>query len=368
MTSLRVISPDAENWAPRSHEPSPARRPLPILSLSIAVLLGLYGMQLMLSEARDVSPAVPSVREPERFEPDPPPTSAQRLKIVLTPSAAIATHPETWAVLPTALDGPVVATPLADPRTATQQAAACREAHGMATQMVCVDPMLAAADRQASDAYEAVLAAGASQAALGRSQARWMLVREAAARSSPEDLLAAYQERIRRLRATATALMLQDEALTDPPAVSEPIPPQSASPVEEAIAPRLAGSVQEAITPRPARPVKETIARRRASPVQETIARRPARLVKETIARRPAGPVKETIARRPARPVKETIARRPARPAKEVIARRPAEEKMGVRGSRSPRSPSATPPPRRKASGVSTPAPSPAPRRPHRPH
>ncbi|EJL34688.1 hypothetical protein PMI01_01381 [Caulobacter sp. AP07] len=332
MTSLRVISPDVENWAPRRREPSPARPPLPILSLSIAVLLGLYGMQLMLSEARDVSPAVPSVREPERFEPDPPPTSAQRLKIVLTPSAAITTHPETWAVLPTALDGPVVATPLADPRTATQQAAACREAHGMATQMVCVDPMLAAADRQASDAYEAVLAAGASQAALGRSQARWMLVREAAARSSPEDLLAAYQERIRRLRATATALLLQDEALTNPPPESEPIVRPSASPVKAAITPPSAG------------------------PVKAAIARRPARLVKETIVRRPAGPAKETIVRRP------------TRPAKEVIARRPAEEKMGVRGSRSPRSPSATPPPRKKASGVSSPAPSPAPRRPHRPH
>lgn len=336
MTSLRLISPDSENWAPQGHAPSPARRSPPILSLSIAVLLGLYGMQLMLSETRDVSPAVPSVRAPERFEPDPPATSPPRLKIVVTPSAAIAVHPETWAVLPTALDEPVVATPLADPRTATQQAAACREAHGMATQMVCVDPMLAAADRQAADAYEAVLAAGASQAALGRSQARWMLVREAAARSSPEDLLAAYQDRIQRLRATATALVLRDEALTNPPPVPEQIARPSANPVKEAT------------------PVKAAITRRPAGPVREPIARRPARAMKAAIARRPA------------RPVKETIARPPAGPAKEAIARRPAEEKIGVRGSRSPRSPSATPPLRRKALKVAIPAPSPAPRRPHK--
>lgn len=332
MTSLRVISPDAENWAPRSHEPSPARRPLPILSLSIAALMGLYGMQLMLSEARDVSPSVPPVLLPERFEPDPPPTSAPRLRIVLTPSAAVAIHPETWAVLPTALDAPVVAAPLADPRTATQQAAACREAPGMATQMVCVDPILAAADRQASEAYEAVLAAGVSQAALGRSQARWMLVREEAARSSPEDLLAAYQDRIQRLRATATALVLQDEAFTDSP------------------------------------PVREPIARQAVGPVRAAITRRPASPAKAVIARRSASPLKEPIARRSAGPSKETIRRRPAGPVKQVIARRSAAEKIGVRGSLPSRSPSAKPPPRRKALEVSTPAPSPAPRRPHRPH
>jgi uncharacterized protein len=342
MTSLRLISPDVENWAQRRHAPSPARRPLPILSLSIAALMGLYGMQLMLSEARDISPAVPSVRAPERFEPDPPPTSAPRLRIVLTPSAAVAIHPETWAVLPTALDAPVVATPLADPRTATQQAAACREAPGMATQMVCVDPILAAADRQASDAYEAVLAAGASQAALGRSQARWMLVREEAARSSPEDLLAAYQDRIQRLRATATALVLREDAFADPPPVREPIARQAVAPVKAAIT-------------RPASPTKQTVTR-------------PARPAKAAITRRPASPAKTVIARRPASPAKTVIARRPAGPVKPVIARRPAAEKIGVRGSLPPRSASAKPPPRRKALEVSSPAPSPAPRRPHRLH
>ncbi|KRA66355.1 hypothetical protein ASD79_03520 [Caulobacter sp. Root655] len=209
MTYLRTTSPDEEHWAQWRPVSSLARRPPPILALSIATLLGLFGAQLMLSEAGGAPPAVPAVRPLERFEPDPPTPSAPRLRIVLTPSTAIATHPETWAALPTALDAPVAAAPLADPRTATQQAAACREAPGMATQMVCVDPVLAAADQQVSDAYEAVLAAGASQAALGRSQARWMLAREAAARSSPEDLLAAYQERTRRLRAAAAVLRRQ---------------------------------------------------------------------------------------------------------------------------------------------------------------
>lgn len=216
MTYLRVISPQGENWTRQRHASSLARRPPPVLALSLATLLGLLGAQLMLSEARDTPSAVSPVRPLERFEPDPTAAAAPRLRIVLTPSAALATHPETWAVLPTALDAPVAATPLADPKTASEQAAACREAPGMATQMVCVDPVLAAADRQASDAYEAVLAAGASQAALGRSQARWMLAREEAARSSPEDLLAAYQERTRRLRAALAMLNRQDDAFQGP--------------------------------------------------------------------------------------------------------------------------------------------------------
>ena len=225
MTSLRVISPPEEHWAQRRRAP-PARRPAPVLGLSIAVLLGLFGMQLMLSGVRDAAVPVPSVAPPERFEPDPPATAAPRLKIVVAPPVPVAARPETWAVLPTALTAPVAATPLADPKTAAEQADACREAPGLATQMVCVDPVLAAADQQASEAYEAVLAAGASQAVLGRSQARWMLTREEAARSSPEDLLAAYQDRTRRLRAAAAALSHRDDAVQAPPSPEETLDAQ----------------------------------------------------------------------------------------------------------------------------------------------
>ena len=209
MTYLRVTSPSEERWAQERYAPppSPAPRPRrgpPVLSLSIAVLLGLVGVRLILSDRQDVEASSEAVA---RGRTEPSTASPPRLKIVLTPpDAVVATHPETWAVFSTALAAPVVAAPLADPGVIVRQATVCREAPGLATQMVCVDPVLAAADQQASDAYEAVLAAGASPAAVGRSQARWMLAREDAARSSPEDLLAAYQERTRRLRAAAAAL------------------------------------------------------------------------------------------------------------------------------------------------------------------
>ena len=209
MTYLRVTSPSEERWAHERHAPPPIRRRgPPVLSLSLALLLGVVGVRLILSDRQD---AAAGAAETAFAPPGPPPETAPatppRLRIVLTPpDPAVATHPETWAVFSTALAAPIAAAPLSDPGVIVRQAAVCREAPGMATQMVCVDPVLAAADQQASDAYEAVLAAGASPAAVGRSQARWMLAREEAARSSPEDLLAAYQERTRRLRAAAMAL------------------------------------------------------------------------------------------------------------------------------------------------------------------
>lgn len=326
MTYLRLISSHEEGLGQGLYPTPPRRRP-PALSLSIAILVGMSGALVMLSEVRDAPPTAPPVRPLERFDPDPPATSPPRLRIVVAPSTVVATHPETWAALPTALTAPVVATPLADPRAATEQAAICREAPGMATQMVCVDPLLAVADRQAADAYEAVLAAGVSPAALGRSQARWMLVREEAARSSPEDLLAAYQDRIGRLRATAAALVLRNEPFTGPPPVKEP----------------SAG--------RPASPLKAATTQRSAAPAKETIARRPTNPGKAATTQRSASPAKATIARRAANPVKETLARRPVSPGKAAIARRPADRKTAMRGPPSPRSPTATPLSRKQGAG-----------------
>lgn len=203
MAYLRLVSAN-DDWSPGRYAPPPApRRGFPFLTISIAALLGLCGSELILSAAWVKVPMVFDVPPPE---PDPSPAPEPRLRIVLTPSVAPATHPETWAALPTAGPAPIAAAPLADPASPPPQAAACRETPSMATQMVCVDPVLAAADRQAADALEAVLTAGGSPEALGRSQARWMLAREEAARSSPEDLLAAYQDRTRRLRAAAAVL------------------------------------------------------------------------------------------------------------------------------------------------------------------
>jgi uncharacterized protein len=76
-----------------------------------------------------------------------------------------------------------------------QDTSTCRDAPNLAAQMTCFDPSLREAEQRMAAAYEAVLAAGVSPAALGRSQARWLVTRDEMAQSSPEDLLTAYQQR-----------------------------------------------------------------------------------------------------------------------------------------------------------------------------
>jgi uncharacterized protein YecT (DUF1311 family) len=142
---------------------------------------------------------------------------ARGIRIVVAEPAPVPVSPDTWAALPTALTVPLAAAPLADPVDAPQKAAACREAPSLAAQMVCVDPTLKVADQRAAAAYDAALEAGVSPALLGRSQAHWLLSRDAAARSSPEDLLAAYQARERQLLAAA-ALAQRTTVSTAPPA------------------------------------------------------------------------------------------------------------------------------------------------------
>jgi uncharacterized protein YecT (DUF1311 family) len=115
------------------------------------------------------------------------------------------THPETWGALPTAVTAPVVATPLADPSLSPEEIVDCRKASTLAAQMTCIDPTLRDADRRMAASYEAVLAAGVPPSDLGRSQARWLATRDEAARTSPEDLLAAYQLRENQLRGLALA-------------------------------------------------------------------------------------------------------------------------------------------------------------------
>lgn len=178
-----------------------------MLSLSLALLLGLYGLQLILSEAHDTPISLPDFRTPERLEPDPPGAPPPRLRIVLTPPAAVTNHPETWGALQTTATAPVAAAPLADPSTTPHDTIGCRDVATLAGQMTCIDPTLGEAETRLGTAYDAVLAAGVSPQALGRSQARWLATRDAAARSSPEDLLAAYQLREEQLRNLATALM-----------------------------------------------------------------------------------------------------------------------------------------------------------------
>ncbi|WP_425994949.1 hypothetical protein [Caulobacter sp. DWR1-3-2b1] len=85
-------------------------------------------------------------------------------------------------------------------------APACKEPATLAAEMACVDPILALAEQRLSRAYIDAIDAGAARLELGRDQARWLLVREAAARASPEALAEVYQRREQRLIALSAAL------------------------------------------------------------------------------------------------------------------------------------------------------------------
>lgn len=205
MAYLRVSSSSEEAWTRRYCTPPRTRRRHRPLLFALATLLGLYGLMLM-AEA-PLSAAPPRDLPPEPFSRPATSQPGRTVKIVLTQSRAAPLEPETWAPLPTAHAVPVAAAPLADP--AEDPAVACREAPTLAAQMTCVDPTLREADQRMTMAYEAVLAAGVSPATLGRSQARWLLLRDGAARSSPEDLLSLYQQRERQLRTFAVLLNRQ---------------------------------------------------------------------------------------------------------------------------------------------------------------
>lgn len=217
MTHLRLTSPSNDNWtrqatattwAQNRYAPLPPRRRGGGLLLGLVVMpLAVGGLWLILGAPEISEPvARPLVFQvPHPSEPGAPNAPSRGLKIVLANDARPASLPETWGALPTAVGAPVAATPLADVVPA-DQTAEC-EAATLTAQMTCVDPTLREAERRMTLAYDAVLAAGVVPADLGRSQARWLATRDEAARSSPEDLLAAYQLREEQLRNFALALM-----------------------------------------------------------------------------------------------------------------------------------------------------------------
>ena len=234
MAYLRLTSPSNDNWAARrERNPTsetwgqrrygvmpPPRRRLGgnILLGMIAMPLGVWGLWLLLgAEPPEAAPQPLVFQVPHSDAPlvETPPAEAplaiasadaQRgLRIVLTTDSRLVSHPETWGALPTAVSAPVVASPLAD-AAPPEDATGCRDAPTLAAQMTCIDPALREAEQRMAAAYEAVLAAGVSPAALGRSQARWLARRDERAQASPEDLLAAYQQRESQLRSFAVAL------------------------------------------------------------------------------------------------------------------------------------------------------------------
>jgi uncharacterized protein YecT (DUF1311 family) len=220
MASLRLTSPSNDNWAARDDDnppsetwgqrrygvmPPPRRRIAGNILLGlIAMPMGVWGLWLLLGAApaepqplvfqvpppRPAALATPFGTNPGTYgetfgEPsiDPGvavavgPAASRGLKIVLTSDVKPTNHPETWGALPTAVAVPVVATPLADVVQA-EDTSTCRDAPTLAAQMTCFDPSLREAEQRMTLAYEAVLAAGASPAALGRSQARWLATRD----------------------------------------------------------------------------------------------------------------------------------------------------------------------------------------------
>jgi uncharacterized protein YecT (DUF1311 family) len=100
-----------------------------------------------------------------------------------------------------ALTAPPVVAPSPSPQA--RAGFDCGGAGGVAEQMVCSDPDLAAADRDMSRAYRRALRSGASPGALRADQRDWLGIREEAARHSRQALAQVYQQRIDELNAAA---------------------------------------------------------------------------------------------------------------------------------------------------------------------
>jgi uncharacterized protein YecT (DUF1311 family) len=79
----------------------------------------------------------------------------------------------------------------------------CAAAQTEGEQLVCSDPMLAAADRQMSRAYRRALRAGVDPAGLSQEQQDWAAIREDAARHSRRAVAQVYDQRIRELNEMA---------------------------------------------------------------------------------------------------------------------------------------------------------------------
>jgi uncharacterized protein YecT (DUF1311 family) len=219
MAYLRLSSPSNDNrptetWGQRRYgvmPPRPRRRGGHLLLGLIAMPMGVWGLWLLLGTPTPAAPAPeprPLVFQVEHpaLPDDTAPEWTPGLTIVVNHEPPPSNHPETWGALPTAAAGPVAAAPLADASPALETTTDCQDAATLAAQMTCIDPTLREADQRMAAAYDAVLAAGVSPADLGRSQARWLTTRDDAARSSPEDLLAAYQTRESQLRSFAVAM------------------------------------------------------------------------------------------------------------------------------------------------------------------
>jgi len=148
----------------------------------------------------------------EVSRPAPPTTASGKLE-VLSPDVAAASRqairspPSLGQAVDLAPPPPLPAKaepqPLEAPPLQARAGYDCAGASGLAEQMVCSDPGLAAADQEMSRAYRRALRAGGSPSALRADQRDWLGIREDAAHISRRALAQIYQQRIDELNAAA---------------------------------------------------------------------------------------------------------------------------------------------------------------------
>lgn len=139
---------------------------------------------------------------PPRFAPPAAPVAGAPLEVLPADMAAQA-KANAEALRMTSAPAPTPAAvevePAIQPPPQARAGFDCREAQGLADQMVCGDPDLARQDRRLARAYAEARDAGVSAEALRAEQRDWMMIREDAAQQSPGALADVYDQRIQEL-------------------------------------------------------------------------------------------------------------------------------------------------------------------------
>lgn len=138
-----------------------------------------------------------------RFAPPPAPTASTPLEVLPADMAAQARANaealHTISAPPLREETPVEVEPAMIAAPAPRAGFDCREAQGLADQMVCGDASLARQDRRLARAYADARDAGVPSENLRAEQRDWMMIREDAAQQSPGALADVYEQRIAEL-------------------------------------------------------------------------------------------------------------------------------------------------------------------------
>lgn len=132
------------------------------------------------------------------------PAPPEQLAVRTVPARSISKAPPKPRVAPPPKPKPIkTASTAKSASRSTRAADGCKTSGSRAQMTICADASIAAADQDMRRAYQRALRSGASAAALRAQQDDWLALREEAARRSPSDLAAAYEERIADLNAIA---------------------------------------------------------------------------------------------------------------------------------------------------------------------